>query len=299
MVQKLLTFVKVSIRTIIPRNAYTTLRDAYTTLRERITTWKFRCVTYMKRPNLYTLKSTERSGVLYLADTHLTFDERQILFALIRGIRPERVLEIGSFHGGSASIICAAMEDNGKGKLIGIDPEPAISTPQQRFFGRFELIEGISPTAITIAREHAGGSFDLAHLDGINMYDQAIKDLEGTLPHLKDEAYILVNNPFHYGVNRAISEFVEKHNDIMDCGFLSQTVDTEVDPDVAYAGLRLLRHFKNPIADPQPIIERCYKESNLPSPKPNLELSNHDVWFCKHIQPCPHCSQKSDNLSNQ
>ena len=287
MTTKLLTPIKTILRAIIPKNTRNTIKHQFSIL-------KFQLSQYINRPNLYNLASQERNGVLYLADTHLTFDERQILFSLIRGLRPERVLEIGSFHGGSASIICAAMEDNKKGKIIGIDPVPAITTPSKRFFGRFKLIEAASPDGLSIAREQAGGTFDFAHLDGINIYDQALNDLEGTLPYLSDEAYILINNPFHYGVNRAVSDFIEKHSDIFDCGFLTQTVQPKVDPHVAYAGLRLLRHSKNPIADPQPIIERCYHDAGLSPPTPNSDLLNHDIWYCKFVQSCPHCKQHTE-----
>ena len=146
-----LTPIKRIAKSVIPNSTRDYLRNKYSNL-------KFQWSRYLNRPNLYGLNTSERSGTIYLADTHLTFDERQILFSLVRGLKPNRVVEIGSFHGGSASIICAALEDNNKGIIIGIDPVPAISTPKKRFFDRFQLIKAASPEGISLAREMAGGT---------------------------------------------------------------------------------------------------------------------------------------------
>lgn len=67
-----------------------------------------------------------RSSVVYRVQTHLSEPERLLLFGLVRGLRPAHVLDIGTFHGASAAIIAAALEDNGAGTLVGVDPMNAV-----------------------------------------------------------------------------------------------------------------------------------------------------------------------------
>ena len=54
----------------------------------------------------------------------LLWEERLMLYALVRGLRPTNLLEIGSFYGGSAQLIHAAMIANGKGHLWCVDINP-------------------------------------------------------------------------------------------------------------------------------------------------------------------------------
>lgn len=47
--------------------------------------------------------------------------EGQVLYALVRALRPQRVLEIGTYYGCSATHILQALRDNGSGTLVCID----------------------------------------------------------------------------------------------------------------------------------------------------------------------------------
>lgn len=51
----------------------------------------------------------------------------EFLYHLARATRPERVLEMGSCVGVSASYIAAALEANGKGRLITLEGDPTLS----------------------------------------------------------------------------------------------------------------------------------------------------------------------------
>src|SRR5690349_21516122 len=104
--------------------------------------------------------------VILDAPTEMTFEERLFLYALVRGTAPRRVLEIGTSQGGSALIFASAMESNGSGTVVGIDPMPRVEIPDERFKGRFHLVTGESPGAVAEASELAGGLFDLVLIDG-------------------------------------------------------------------------------------------------------------------------------------
>ncbi|MGL5135100.1 MAG: hypothetical protein ACRC78_21420, partial [Planktothrix sp.] len=75
-------------------------------------------------PNLFNLFSSERIGVIYHEPSDMCVTDRVMLYALVRGLKPTRALEIGVRWGGSARIITNAMEENGVGQLVGIDPAP-------------------------------------------------------------------------------------------------------------------------------------------------------------------------------
>lgn len=49
--------------------------------------------------------------------------EGKVLYALVRALRPARIVEVGSWLGCSATHMLAALEVNGKGKLLSIDIE--------------------------------------------------------------------------------------------------------------------------------------------------------------------------------
>ena len=71
-----------------------------------------------RRRNLYDLRTPERVGCIYHVPSDMEIADRLMLFALVRGLRPNRALEIGVRWGNSARIITNAMEENGVGKLV-------------------------------------------------------------------------------------------------------------------------------------------------------------------------------------
>src|SRR5215467_7586003 len=99
----------------------------------------------LRRPNIYRASTPERLGIIYSAPTHLSTAERLFLYALVRGTVPQRALEIGTARGGSAAIIAAAMEDNGIGAIIGVDPERRVEPTDRRYYGRFQFVQGNAP----------------------------------------------------------------------------------------------------------------------------------------------------------
>src|SRR5215472_1851586 len=123
---------------------------------------------WLRRPDIYRMSTAERLGVVYSAATHLSISERLFLYALVRATCPQRALEIGTALGGSAAIIAAAMEDNGVGRIIGVDPLRRVDPVHPRYHGRFHLIESAAPSGIDEAARLAGSGFDFVFYDGPN-----------------------------------------------------------------------------------------------------------------------------------
>lgn len=140
----------------------------------------------LTRPNLYGLHSPERVGVVFTAPSDMKIDERLYLYALIRSFRPERALEIGVLAGGSGCIIANAMEDNGKGIIVGVDPDPHVRIRKRNFHGRYHVVAKPSPEGLSEAHQIAGGNFDFVFIDGLHLYDQVVRDIDGVLPLLCD-----------------------------------------------------------------------------------------------------------------
>lgn len=232
-----------------------------------------------------------RVDIVRRVDTHLSHTERLLLFTLVRGARPQRVLEVGTWRGASAAIIAAALEDNGAGTVTGVDPLNVVEYPRRWYFGRFTLVQESSPAGIERARQIAGGPFDFVHMDGINIYSQVRADLSAVLPHLAERALVLVNNPLHFGVNQAVVELLKANDRLVDCGFLSAVGDPNVIPEHAYCGLRLLRWGAQVDASTS-FVENAFDVAGKIAPRYEPDLIDHDVWYCREIRPCPRCAKK-------
>lgn len=255
----------------------------------------------LRRPNLYALGTAERFGVVINAPSEMSISERLFLYSLVRGARPHRILEIGTNLGGSAAIMCAALEDiagltpgaKHDGKMVGVDPFPRIQVAPADFFGRFSLVKQPSPEGIAEAARLAGGPFDFALIDGIHIHDQVIKDVEGLLPHFDVGGYLLFHDAFHHGVSEAIARMLERHPQLHDCGYpCGKPALNVADSEVAYGGFRMLR-LGAKVVEPFDWIEKeCVARGNR-LPLRSDDVLNHDkVWLCRVGEPCAFCKKQ-------
>lgn len=185
--------------------------------------------------------------VLYRAPVLMTEAERMVLFATIIGRRPERVLEIGTHKGGSALIICAALDHLGRGRLVCVDPRPMIAPEHWRLIEhRAVLLSGHSPAILGRAIEAAEGAFDVALIDGDHELPGVRADIESVLPLLAGEAYLLFHDAHYWQVADAIDAALVEHPQLTDCGFLSAEQTPEAREEqgrpVIWGGLRVLRY---------------------------------------------------------
>lgn len=243
------------------------------------------------RPSLYDLSTPERVGVAIRAPSDMLVHERIFLYGLVRGIRPQRVLEIGVFKGGSSAVMAAAMEDaGGEGRIVGIDPYPAIEVAPRDYFGRFTLVKDTSPEGIGAAMTLLGGPADLVFIDALHTHDAVVKDLTGVLPHLAPGAYVLLHDAFHYGIDRAVKAVLATDSRLVDCGYVCGTPRIPADAPTPYNGLRMLRRADGD--DWRRLVGRCYAERGEAMPEFDDEILNHDSWWCRKYEPCPRCKKE-------
>jgi cephalosporin hydroxylase len=179
---------------------------------------------------------------IYFHPSDMCEPDRVMLYALVRGLRPERVLEIGARWGGGARIISAALNDSGIGKAIGIDPEPQNFRPSAKdLLNRYELMTGYSPQDVPAAVAKLGGKIDLAFIDAMHTHDHVYADFNAVIPHMASGGHVLLHDTFHVGIHTAIEKVLAANPDFIDCGFLSRYPSVLPDAPVAYEGLRLIR----------------------------------------------------------
>lgn len=190
---------------------------------------------------------TDRVQFLLDAPAELLLPERLLMYALVRGLRPARCLEIGTHFGGSTTITCAALDDIGAGRLVCVDPNPLV--PEDVWASvshRATLLRGFSPVALGEAMAVAGGPFDYVFIDGDHTHAGVVRDVEGVLGVAAPGAHLLFHDSHYWEVRDAIDECVATHpGRLLDAGTLS-ALSTEPmrAPDgreARWGGFRLLR----------------------------------------------------------
>ena len=146
------------------------------------------------------LKKIDRDAHVKLLRTSMISGHLQgrLLKMLTRMVRPERVLEIGTFVGYSALCFAEGVEENGEVHTIEIDDE--LEDYIRSNFAKSELGNKIKlhiGDAMQIIPEFEDESFGLAFID-------ADKELyweyfETTLPKIRKGGFILVDNTLWYG----------------------------------------------------------------------------------------------------
>jgi predicted O-methyltransferase YrrM len=141
----------------------------------------------------------------------LTAAERLALYAAAYAARPARALEIGTYRGGSAAIIVAAMDALGAGRLACIDPAGTDHAPPgvwQAIRHRAAMVRGASPAAVPAAAAQAGGPFDFAFIDGGHAAAEVLADLAAAAAHAAPGAVFALHDVLTPSVQEGIGAFL-------------------------------------------------------------------------------------------
>ena len=183
--------------------------------------------------------------VVQVAPAWLTRAERLMLFTLAFSLRPKCYIEIGTFQGGSALIVCRALDAlESDGRMYLVDPAPKIAPETwERIRHRARLYQGHSPDILEVVAAEAGGRFDLIFIDRDHSYKGVLRDAEGVLPYVEPGSYIIFHDIFFEDVRRAVDDFVAQYSDrLADLGaftreFTTQQVNSGL---IKWGGLRLV-----------------------------------------------------------
>jgi predicted O-methyltransferase YrrM len=184
--------------------------------------------------------------VIRTAPVWMTRAERLLLFTLAFTLRPQRYLEIGTLHGGSALIVCSAMNaGQTDGRIVCLDPRPQIAPETwAQLQQRATVVTGLSPQALPQAQQAAGGAFDLILIDGDHTRAGVLRDANAVLSVASPGCHILFHDCFNPDVKSGIDEFARKHAArLVDSGPMTREITSEVLPNGArmpWGGLRMI-----------------------------------------------------------
>lgn len=173
--------------------------------------------------------------------------ERLTLFSLIFSLRPMRYMEIGTFQGGSALIVAAAMDTlNHDGRMFCVDPNPRMKDEHwQQIQHRTTLFQGYSPDVLTQVAQAAGAPFDFVFIDGDHSYKGVLRDARGVMPYVSSGSYLLFHDAFFPDVERGLNDFAREFNQkVIDCGPITREITVQQDegrPPIPWGGFRLMR----------------------------------------------------------
>jgi predicted O-methyltransferase YrrM len=184
--------------------------------------------------------------------SQMSSTEAELLYALVKGLAPERALEIGRARGGSTFIIASALRSIGTGKLVSVDPD---NLPEHRIEDGLRarlspwvfFVDGYAPFVLPEAEKLAHGKFNFALIDADHSYEACKRDILGVIPHLSPGAHILLHDAHYGGVRDAVA-YALAHLPLHDGGLLVQERNSDLvhnsyngEPSY-YGGFRLLQY---------------------------------------------------------
>lgn len=123
----------------------------------------------------------------------------EFLFHLVRAVQPERVVEMGACVGISASYIAAALEANGKGRLVTLEGDPTLSELTQETLAalglgrRAECVCGPFESTLKTSLERMR-PVDLLFHDGAHEAWCYLDDFETMRPYLAPGAVVIYDD---------------------------------------------------------------------------------------------------------
>lgn len=139
--------------------------------------------------------------------------DRAYYYHLIRLIKPKLGLEIGTFKAGTTEVFASAMQANGFGILLTIDPFGGDRVPPIIEKWPAELREYVSFSPVTsmecfIALEQKALEPDFVFIDGNHSYEYASYDLNMSARRLAPGGVIVLDDYNQPGVHQAAKDFL-------------------------------------------------------------------------------------------
>ncbi len=217
-----------------------------------------------------------------------------LLYSVIRNIRPQHVVEIGTYWGGTTEALSRALHANGQGTVHTVSPfdaphfVPSLKQwpheLQQRV--RFHPLDSMA-FFMEIDKEKIRP--DLILIDGDHRFEFANFDLQASAERLLPGGFIFIDNVGQVGPYRAVSEFSKIHPEWHNCVVGNFPTDetkaydgnrTKI-PGTEFIVLRAPRnHFIGKF--PKTFGETAWKDGNLDGIR--LSLSDLNETGKLHIQ---------------
>jgi hypothetical protein len=145
-----------------------------------------------------------------------------LIYTLVRNVKPQHVVEIGTYYGGTSELICRALHENGSGILHTVAPFEAESVmpifeswPQElRRHLEFYLMTSMDFYYRLNAR---GIRPEIALIDGDHSYQAALFDIQSLAKSLARRGFLLVDDVSQPGPYYAAMDFLQRNPDWTQC----------------------------------------------------------------------------------
>jgi predicted O-methyltransferase YrrM len=121
-----------------------------------------------------------------------------LLMRLVRELRPQSCLELGTAFGISTAYQAAALELNGRGALTTMEGSPEWAGLAERTLASLGLVDvdtRIGPIGETLPRElDRSGPFDFVYIDAEHQADATLDHFRVMLPGLSDGAVVVLDD---------------------------------------------------------------------------------------------------------
>ena len=143
---------------------------------------------------------------------------RALSYVLIRMLRPQLVVEIGTLNGGTSELFAQALMANGQGMLTTVDPYggdrvPAIIRSWANELSRFVDFRPINSMELFAELANNRQRPDLIFVDGNHEYEYALFDLLSSARVVRREGVIIMDNYDLPGVIGACRSFEADNTD--------------------------------------------------------------------------------------
>ncbi len=152
----------------------------------------------------------------YPEQSLLSTVSRAFIYHCVRSQKPDRVIEVGTYHAGTAELIARALHENGRGRLFTADPFGAVRCPAIISTWPDELRERVeffplNSMAFYLELERRKLSIDIAFIDGNHAYEFALFDTLMAAKSLSRGGTIIVDNAEQAGPYFAAAMFLENN----------------------------------------------------------------------------------------
>jgi predicted O-methyltransferase YrrM len=146
-----------------------------------------------------------------------------LLYCTIRLVRPRLVIEIGTYHAGTAKVIACALAANGCGRLHTIDPfgksrVPSILASWPAHLRDIVCFYPVNSMEYFGTSTETGQRSELIFVDGNHDYEFARFDIESAARVAAPGGFIFIDNLSQPGPFLAAQDFVKHRPGWIECG---------------------------------------------------------------------------------
>jgi predicted O-methyltransferase YrrM len=145
-----------------------------------------------------------------------------LIYTLIRNARPQYVVEIGTYHGGTSELICQALHENGSGILYTAGPfetehvYPIFDSWPRELHRHLEFYP-MTSMDFYYQLYTRGIRPEIAFIDGDHSYETALFDIQSLARSLARGGFLLVDNVSQPGPYYATMDFLQSNPDWTRC----------------------------------------------------------------------------------